>query len=117
MTGAETRVSVSVRTLAFRLISLIDRLVPKSRSILYRSFPDVCDQGIQTVGALVEADLAPVTWLVDDVGNPPNAGSYPVAVSTTSDRAPVTANVALTSGPTSVSAVSRLPLMTPPVRR
>ncbi|MCC6183993.1 MAG: putative Ig domain-containing protein, partial [Microthrixaceae bacterium] len=44
--------------------------------------------------------------VIDDVGNPPNAGSYPVSVSTTSDRAPVTANVALSSGPTAVSAVS-----------
>ncbi|MCB0988152.1 MAG: CDP-glycerol glycerophosphotransferase family protein [Acidimicrobiales bacterium] len=86
MTGAETRVSVSVRTLAFRLISLIDRLVPKSRSILYRSFPDVCDQGIQTVGALVEADLAPVTWLVDDVGNPRLAGMGCRVVSSRSPR-------------------------------
>jgi len=42
----------------------------------------------------------------DDVVNPPNAGSYPVAVSTTSDRSPVSTNVALTSGPTAVSALS-----------
>ncbi|MCO5306562.1 MAG: Ig-like domain repeat protein [Microthrixaceae bacterium] len=77
--------------------------------------PDVTLSGCVTSGGGTnEVEIYPgadvpaghvLQLVIDDVGNPPNAGSYPVAVSTTSDRAPVTANVALTSGPTAVTGV------------
>jgi len=75
--------------------------------------PDVVVSGCPTAGSgtneveiYVGGDVPAghsLQLVIDDVVNPPNAGSYPVSVSTSSDRSPVTKNVALTSGPTAVT--------------
>lgn len=70
VTPFKSLVTHGAKRAQLRAAAVVDRLIPKSRSVLYRSFPDVCDQGIETVRALVAADVAPVTWLVDDVNDP-----------------------------------------------
>ncbi len=60
----------NLKSTALGAIAVIDRLVPASDTILFRSFPDICDQGRETVKALVARGGVRITWLVDDVTNP-----------------------------------------------
>ncbi len=59
----------SVNRLVAPMVALVDRVVPKSDSVVVRSFPDVSDQARQTVRALEQTGV-PVTFLVDDPASP-----------------------------------------------
>lgn len=49
-----------------RVVAIGDRVVPKSESVVVRSLPDFCDQGRETVRALLRRGV-PTTYLVDSV--------------------------------------------------
>ncbi len=55
--------------LFLKAIEAVDRLVPKRGAVVIRTLPDYCDQGRETVRALVERGI-PVVYLVDSVDHP-----------------------------------------------
>lgn len=50
--------------LLYRVIEMVDQVVPKAGAVAVRTLPDFCDQGRETVRALQRAGV-PVTYLVD----------------------------------------------------
>ena len=52
-----------------KAIEVVDRLVPKRRAVVVRTLPDYCDQGRETVRALVERGIS-VVYLVDGLDRP-----------------------------------------------